>query len=85
MKSKKSKVLTAQPEQSQLVDRVAFKEEKKEHLSQRELRLQQELKAQKRAALIEKVKKQTRQLLLLLFAIAVIFSMIALPLLIVFG
>lgn len=85
MKSKKSKVLEPQPQLSQLAGDKKMHKEKEFHMSQRELLLLQEQKAKKREAMILSIKKKTGQFFMLLFALAVIFSMIALPLLIVFS
>jgi uncharacterized protein (DUF2344 family) len=85
MKSKKSKLSAIQPQTSQLEGGSKLQDKNIKHLSQREVLLQKEQKAKKQAAMFLEIKKRTRQFLLLLFAIAVIFSMIALPLLIVFS
>lgn len=85
MKSKKSKLSAIQPQTSQL-ERVSNSHDSNtKHLSQREVLLLKEQKAKKQAAMFLEIKKRTRQFLLLFFAIAVIFSMVALPLLIVFS
>lgn len=85
MKSKKSKLSAIQPQTIQL-ERVSNSHDSNtKHLSHREVLLLKEQKAKKQAAMFLEIKKRTRQFLLLLFAIAVIFSMVALPLLIVFS
>lgn len=88
MKSQKSKALETQvvPDVGTPLSEIFQNNRKKKpELTKKELRLLSEEKVRKRVALFAKIKKGIGKFFTILFIVAVIVSMVLVPLLIVFG